>query len=486
MSATSFPTAEINITEATRPASGGTIVAVITPSKPAFADADPVLVMSGNGAVDAVGYSDGTSYAAMHCSQTGQPVLMVPVAIATKGKSSGVVHKSPTGTPTGTSELTVVDDPDGVMTAVTALLTVVEGGTVETPGIVFDISIDGGATTQRIRLNSATSYVIPFIGATIEFGDGTMVDGETYEWKSTAPTLDANGIESARQKLARGRVQVRSWLIACAVDPSLAKAVIDAAERYEKENERFVYVRCNVADGKTASTWRQTATAMNVLFSDVNGWRGSISFGSRRKLCPLTGRAWRRPASWAASLREYDRGMDLHISTWWRDLGPLNGWFTLKSDDEHDERVDTGALFGRFTSFTTLANGDSGMYITKDVTRGNDDSVFFLTNNVAVVDEGCSVCNAATVRILGQSMILNNDGTASPETIADVESGVNSALYRSLMKERVPGRGARASSVRWTMSPADDLRGPGAVVNGIMELNLRGTVSQIRTKVQVS
>jgi len=482
MGSTSLPRADIIVEEAQKFASGGSIIAVLTPCKEEFANSDAILVMSGDAAVDAVGYSDGASYAAMHCSETGQPVLMVPMPIETKGASGDITKVG-----TGTSALVVTDDPtDGVMSAVDAVLEVVEGGTVETPGIVLRLSLDGGISFKTIRLNSATTYEVPFIGVKLQFGTGTMVAGDRYTWTSTAPMWDATGLASARAKLAKGQILVRTWLVIGGVDPITAGLIATEAHAYDTENERFIFARCDIAADKTLPSWPATAAEQSALFAGVNSWRLSIGLGRRRKLCPLTRWLWRRPVSWAASLREYQRNMDLHNTTWWRNMPPLAGWITAQGDDEYDERVAGGALAGRFTTFATLSNGPVGAFIAKDLTRGDEDSLFLLPNNVEVTNEACTVANAATVRALGQSLILTKEGTASPESIADIQADVNSALRRALMAEHVPGRGPRVSSVRWVMSSIDDLRGPAAVVNGLLELNLRGTISQIKTRVMVA
>jgi hypothetical protein len=243
------------------------------------------------------------------------------------------------------------------------------------------------------------------------------------------------------------------------------------------------------------ATWALQAAAHAATYAAVNSTDGrlSLGFGSRRILCPLTGWSFRRPASWAASLQEYRRDLDLHNATWWRKLGPLDGWFTIdadstkhvSADSEHDERNDGGALAGRFTCFTTLSNG-SGIYIAKDLTRAADDSTLLLPNNAQVVNEVCRIVQAETTRIIGGSAILNSDGTIDAIQAVDIEEAVNGALKRSLLKEHVPGRGPRVSAVRWTASRDDDLRGAGATMTGVCTLNLRGTISAVTTTVKVS
>ena len=78
--------------------------------------------------------------------------------------------------------------------------------------------------------------------------------------------------------------------------------------------------------------------------------RIDISAGRGRVFSPFSGWFFRRPAAWAASLREY--GHDLHVATWRKDLGPTV--FDLFDSNnqlvEWDDRVDGGAASAaRFT-----------------------------------------------------------------------------------------------------------------------------------------
>jgi hypothetical protein len=125
------------------------------------------------------------------------------------------------------------------------------------------------------------------------------------------------------------------------------------------------------------------------------------------------------------------------------------------------------------------------MFIAKDLTRAALDSPLLLPNNMAVTNEMCTIVQRVTQRWLGQSLVLQTDGTADPNSLADLEEAINSELSRELLAEKVPGRGPRASAARWQASKDDDLRGAAAVLNGVGTLNLRGTISQVATQVKV-
>jgi hypothetical protein len=479
--ATSFPQTSITIdAQATSPGGGGGYVAVFAPCA-SLADGVPRLYASGKGVLDAHGFCEGTSYAAMHINETRRPVVFVGMPIETKGASSAVV----TTAWAGTSEVTLTDNATtGCLTEVQAILRVVVGGTRGTAGVVLELSLDNGVSWKSIRLGTAVSYAIPNINVTINFGAGTFLAGEYVTWTATGPQTNAAGLTLARNGLAAKRFPIRTVLATGVYSAALATNLETEANAYASANERFVFARCAIAD-KSTGTWPVFAATQAGLFDGLEARRVSTSLGHRRKQCPLTSWSFRRPAAWAASLREYRRDMDLHNSTWWRGAGPLDGWFLAEGDDEYDERVHGGALAGKFTTFATLANGSTGMFIAKDLTRAALDSPLLLPNNMAVTNEACTICQRVTQRWLGQSLVLQTDGTADPNSLADLEEAINSELFRELLAEKVPGRGPRASAVRWEASKDDDLRGAAAVLNGVLTLNLRGTISQVATQVKV-
>lgn len=482
MASTDLPSASVSVSaQASGSGAGDGLIAVITPVA-TLGDGVPRIYSNGTAALAAHGYSPGISYAALHAEVSKRPFVVVGIPIATDGAASAVVS---TGA-AGTSVITLTAGSDGVLTDMDATLTVLTGGTIETAGIVLGLSIDGGAITKTIRLGTATSYTIPDVGLRINFGAGTMLLGDVHTWTATGPAWDSAGMTLARTGMAAAQIEIRSWLVDGQLDATDAGLVVTAAETYASSNSRFVIARATTEDLSEA-TWALEATAQRIAYDAVSSTDGrlSLGFGRRRILCPLTGWAFRRSAAWAASLREYERGYDIHNTTWWRKRGPLGPrWFTVDGDVEHDERVDGGALAGQFTCFTSLDN-ESGIYIAKDLTRASADSPLLLPSNVHVTNAICTIIQRETTRTLGQDLIKQADGTIDPNQAVDLEETVNSALARGIMRQQVAGRGARASSVRATLSRDDDLTGPDAVLTWVIETNLRGVVSRSSAQVKV-
>ena len=233
--------------------------------------------------------------------------------------------------------------------------------------------------------------------------------------------------------------------------------------------------------GETIPAW---IAALDAEMSPISTQkRASLGVGRRRKLSPFLGSMLRRPVQWADTLRSFQH--DLHVPAWKKSLGPLDGWTREESDDEHDERIDSGALAAGFTCFRTWSNGPDGQFVAKSMTRANPDSVFSRAHNMAVINLAQSVCQSEAENAIGESLILNSDGTAEQASLNVIKQRVDSALKRNLLAN-AQGEGQRASNVYWTPDASSLLNVPGATLNGVLTLDLLGTLEHIHTTIKVN
>jgi hypothetical protein len=79
--------------------------------------------------------------------------------------------------------------------------------------------------------------------------------------------------------------------------------------------------------------------------------------------------------------------------------------------------------------------------------------------------------------------VLNDDGTATEDSLSAIELQVNSALANALLASR--SEGPRASKAVWSASRTDVLNVPEAELTGVLDLNLRGTIHKATTKVRI-
>lgn len=237
-----------------------------------------------------------------------------------------------------------------------------------------------------------------------------------------------------------------------------------------------------ITAGETMAAW---VSAMDQEFESIDAEpRIDIAIGRARKLCPITGWRFRRPAMWAASVREYEH--DIHIPNWRKADGPLDGWSLEDSEGtvvEYDERADGGGLAGRFTCLRTYGNGPEGAFVALSLTRATEGSLLSRTHNMAVANLACTVVQAETENAIGQVLVLKNDGRATEASLQILENRVNSSMKIELLQQRAEGQ--RASSVVWSASRDDILNVASPELNGVLELIQNGTLERINTTVRI-
>ncbi len=560
-----LPTATVAIDDEAGAFSGSTGYIAVLACAAQNADMTPRVFASTKALLAQHGYSPAVDYCAMHFAETKKPIIFVGLPAAVAGY---IGSQDPTGV-VGTSVISVAAGTDGIVEDLDAILTVVDGGTVGSSQISFMLSLDGGRTEKFIRLGTASSYTVPYVGIVISFAAGTLVAEDEYTFRVHAPMWDSAGLTAARTALAAQLKQVRSFLLVGDLpNATYAGYVTTEANLYESANDRFVYARVSVEDrsplGKkskisaetltfatpaetvtrSAGSWLNdgfkvgdsvlfagtvsndgthiittlTATVMtcaastfvaevatasddvdadqvltmaawvaaqDAAFAGVDSQRRiDPSLGRARKLSPITGWMFRRPAAWAASLREYQH--DLHIPCWRKQDGPLDGW-DLQDEDgnnvEYDERTDGGALAARFTCLRSYSNGPRGAFVALSLTRAAEGSLLSRTHNMAVTDLACTIAQLETENAIGQVLVLKDDGTGTDASIALIEERVNTSLQIGLLQDK--GEGQRASKAVWVANKTDILNIPAAQLNGTLFLNLNGTLEKISTKVKI-
>ncbi|HEY3516541.1 MAG TPA: hypothetical protein VGL98_05790, partial [Gammaproteobacteria bacterium] len=211
-----------------------------------------------------------------------------------------------------------------------------------------------------------------------------------------------------------------------------------------------------------------------------------LDLSAGRGAAPSLYSGWHRrvPAGWFASVREYQH--DLHTPTWRKDLGPVGANLFDANNDlvEWDDRVDGGAgSAARFTTLRTWSNGPRGGFITLSLTRAGDGKIESLTHNQAVINAGCNTVQIATENVVGRTLQLNSDGTATRESLNVIQGEVNAQLDIALLSSR--GEGPRVSAAAWTPASDDLYNVAEPEMNGVLDLLINGTVHSVATRVRV-
>jgi len=274
-----LPSATTTLSEQAAASAGGVELLVVMAAVPTAADITPRIFANPAAIIDKHGYSEGAEYAALHIAETGKPLCFVGLPIQT----AGVVGRKNT---TGNSDSSVVDvtvAASGSLAETDGIVTVITGGTIGTDQIMLGLSLDGGRSVKRVRLGTANSYTIPYVGLVLSFAAGDLTADDTVlTWHSTAPRWDTQGIEDARAALAAQQKQARSWLIIgdlTAKDD--ADDIVTEANAYETENDRFTLARVQLRDHLPAATLSHTTVRMTgtntVTFAEVGGTGDTIT-----------------------------------------------------------------------------------------------------------------------------------------------------------------------------------------------------------------
>jgi hypothetical protein len=282
------------------------------------------------------------------------------------------------------------------------------------------------------------------------------------------------------QTLEGGIVTLTETVLTLGAADDLAAVVIGTVGD-PNGSEAFV----TITAGQTKAVWMAEITEE---FESIDArMRIDLSAGRGRERSPLTGWYMRRPAAWAASIREYQH--DVHVATWRKSDGPVG--FDLNDEDgnlvEWDDFVDGGAgSAARFTTLRTWPNGPRGSFIALSLTRESDGSILSHSAKVDVTNLACTIVqlnseNAA----VGQDLILNDDGTAASDSLSTIAAAVNRALELGLL-QNAKNEGPRASKAVWTPSTTDIFTVPEPVLTGTLELILNGTVHTVNTTVRVA
>ncbi len=245
-------------------------------------------------------------------------------------------------------------------------------------------------------------------------------------------------------------------------------------------------IRSSVVTVTAGETKAQWMARQDNEFEDIDGMpRIDLSAGRGAPVSPYSGWSYRRPAAWAASVREYQH--DLHVPTWRKDVGPL-GYDLFDANNElveWDDRADGGAgCAARFTTLRTWSNGPRGSFVALSLTRAGDGQTTSLTHNFAVVNAGLNTVQLATENVIGRTLLLNADGTATKDSLAVIAGEVNAQLERELMTDR--GEGPRSSFASWAPNPADDYSVPEPLMTGTLNIMLNGTIHSVATVTRVN
>jgi len=275
-----LPGANLTVDAAAGANAQGTDLLCILAPVPDSADATPRRFGSAAAVYEQHGYCEAVEYCALHAQEVDKPFLFVGLPIDT----AGAVGRQDVSGNTGTCVTTVSAGTDGVLQGHDGRLVVETGGTIGTDQIVLSLSCDGGRSYRRVRLGTANSYTVPYLGVSIAFAAGTLTAGETvHTWHGSGPRADvATGLAAAFASLASQSRQFRSMLlIGDLQDGTEAAAYLAQLDAYWTSSERPIFGRAQVYDREPQAalsyTYVRMSGAPTVTFAEVGGTADTIT-----------------------------------------------------------------------------------------------------------------------------------------------------------------------------------------------------------------
>lgn len=369
------------------------------------------------------GYGPGPELAAYVANATGNPVIFVKSTIVSTGTNTAVTTTratAPQGFSTSTCVVTVTGNPnDTYYGAVKVIAPTAASGTIGTANIVLQVTLDNGALQgsfnartiyATVNLGTATTYVIPNTGLTLNFAAGTLNPGDVFTWISLEPTWSDSTVASAIQSLQGLNVAGYEDILVAGAAASSDASQFDSSATTLFNAKRFTRILGHARDAVWGGTSSETELAwMTSIENDYVNFSSSrvgITAGNYNFVSPISSTQFRRPLLWGAGAR--DAGVSLEIDLGEVDLGAIP--MVLPSTPDgfiyHDESLNGGLDAARFMSMWSL-QGLPGLYIKNPNLMATPGSDFKWLQYGHVIDASCVIAYQFFVKQLSKKIRVN-------------------------------------------------------------------------------
>lgn len=418
-------------------------------------------------------------------AQQGNIALCVAAPIVTKGTASAVQASTPNG-----SSSVITTTLDGTVGAWDQYYVVVKaapggGGTIGAAGIQLLISLDAGRNfSAPIALGTANSLVLgaPFSPATVggtgvqlNFGAGTIVEGDVWRFYTKPPSTDAAGTLAALAAYQASQFAVEGvgsmHIIGDAMhggsttdDISAIETQLDAGTAIYQYNRAIVELRDAVPPsmwwGGTAENEATWMTALETAMSGVTAKRVAPDGGYYNMPSPYANIAgglpsYRRPLSWTHAVRRTQIALNQRAGE--VDLGPYSGIAVNAAADPadgfvyHNEGITPGLNAARIGSAMTWPKKGQGFFQCQEPLLSAPGSQIAELAIGNLIDAACDIGYAAGVEIVSSRLLVQANGTLDPFELQILQGDVQTAENEGLVQ------GGLASSVGVTVSATANL-----------------------------
>jgi hypothetical protein len=395
--------------------------------------------------------------------QAGNVVVGVSCAISTRGSAGAVQASTPGGSTTTVT--TTVDSTYGAWDQYYVKVRCTNGGTIGTAGIIVQVSLDAGRNYgPPISLGTSTTLglgqplntaVSGGTGVQLNFGAGTMVAGDSWQFATIAPAWNDAGLQAAIAAFQASQYGVAGVGSAHVVGVCAAGDIAAVQTQLQAGVALYEYQRVilELRDvGPTGisggSAWggsaENEATWISSLATATSGTtapRSCVNGGFYNTPSAYSNAAgglpfYRRPLAWALAVRRTLIPIQRRAGRV-KD-GPLASIVVNPATDPtdgfvyHDERVNAGLNAARIASAMTWPKKGAGFFQCQEPLMSANGSQFTELVIGNVLDAACDIAYAAGVEEVSDDLLLQANGTLNTVDLNIFEGNINNALNEGL------------------------------------------------------
>jgi hypothetical protein len=331
---------------------------------------------------------------------------------------------------------------------------VVTGGTRGTAGITYQLSLDGGRNWGAVTaLGTAIAITVPGAGGvTFNIAAGTLLAGDTWSVRTTAPQWSASELGTALDAL---RDSILDWELVSIVG-ALDATSFDTVELKIASMSAAGKYRAWIGHTRMPNAGESEAaykTALDGIFASKATIYGMLCAGACKMVSSVvSGRRYKRPISYVVGAQQAAFDHEENIAEVRR--GPISGISIRDANgnaDEHDEAINPGLDDSRFTTLRTI-EGKAGVYVNRGLVFSSPGSDFVLFAHRRVMGLALRTLRAFFVERLNSSVRVNaTTGYILEEDALEIERGAEAALRAVLLAK------PKASAVAFSLSRTDNL-----------------------------
>jgi hypothetical protein len=401
-------------------------------------------------------YGDGplVEAACHYIDRYGRPVILVRTASTVAAAVSTVTTSNAggTGIATGTAVVTINNTPPAAPADDYELgLYVVNGGTVATAGITYQLSFDGGRNKSAVTPLGVATQIDTGVGVIWKIAAGTMIAGESYAARATAAQWNGTEIMAALDALA---ASVATWEIVQIVG-AIDGVTFDNIEGKIAGMLNAGKPRAWVGNTRIPNAGESEAaylTALSALFATKSSKVGELCAGACKLASSVNGRKYRRPVSMAIAARQQSVSEEINIAA--VDTGALPGVAITDANgnvDEHNESVNPGLDDARFTVLRTV-DGYQGIYVNRPRLFAPDGSDFQLMPHRRVINIVHIALRVYFTHRLNKPVLVDKStGFILESEALEIEAGARAVMRAEVLVK------PKASAVQFALSRTDNV-----------------------------